>query len=49
VPTTFIQHAKPDAILARLGLNGAGIADSTRRALARIRRVERAQSPERLD
>jgi len=49
VPTLYLQHAKPDAILARLGLNAAGIADSTCRALARIRRVELAQSPERLD
>ncbi len=49
VPTGYLQHAKPDAILARLGLDGAGIADSTRRALARSRRVERAQEAERLD
>ena len=49
VPTVYLPHAKPDAILARLGLNGAGIADSTRRALARLRRVELAHEPERLD
>jgi len=49
VPTGYLQHAKPDVILGRLGLNGAGIADSTRRALARSRRVERAQEAERLD
>jgi len=49
VPTTYLPHAKPDAILARLGLNCAGIADSTRRALARSRCFELAQEPERLD
>jgi len=43
VPTSYFEHAKPDAILARLGLDGSGIADSTRRALARLRRVERAR------
>ena len=48
VPTGYLPHAKPDAILARLGLDGPGIADSTRRALARRRRVERAQDLERL-
>ncbi len=49
VPTGYLQHAKPDAILARLGLTATGIADSTRRALARRRRVERAQRAERLE
>ena len=48
VPTEFLQHAKPDAILSRLGLDGAGIADVTRRALARRRRIERAQQTETL-
>ena len=48
VPTEFLQHAKPDAILARLGLDGAGIAEVTRRALARRRRIERAQQGEPL-
>ncbi|MGA2529868.1 MAG: 1-deoxy-D-xylulose-5-phosphate synthase [Acidimicrobiales bacterium] len=48
VPTGYVPHAKPDAILARLGLDGPGIADATRRALARRRRVERAQEAERL-
>jgi 1-deoxy-D-xylulose-5-phosphate synthase len=33
VPTSFIPHAKPDVILARLGLDGAGIAASIRAAL----------------
>jgi 1-deoxy-D-xylulose-5-phosphate synthase len=49
VPTEYFQHAKPDAILSRLGLDGAGIADATRRALARRRRIERAQQAEQLD
>jgi 1-deoxy-D-xylulose-5-phosphate synthase len=48
VPTEFLQHAKPDAILARLGLDGPGIAEVTRRALARRRRIERAQQAEPL-
>ena len=43
VPTKYYEHAKPDVILAALGLDGPGIADATRRALARCRRVERAQ------
>ncbi len=33
VPTRFIPHAKPDAILAQLGLDGEGIAESVRRRL----------------
>ena len=33
-PLEYIQHAKPAAILARFGLDGEGIADSARRALA---------------
>jgi 1-deoxy-D-xylulose-5-phosphate synthase len=36
IPTTYVPHAKPDVILARLGLDGAGIAESTRRALRRV-------------
>ncbi len=32
-PTEFIEHAKPDAILARLGLDAAGIAATTRTLL----------------
>jgi 1-deoxy-D-xylulose-5-phosphate synthase len=28
VPTTYIAHGKPDAILSRLGLDGPGIASS---------------------
>ena len=46
VPTAYLQHAKPDAILSRLGLDGAGIAEATRRALARRRRIERAEEAE---
>ncbi|HUY31047.1 MAG TPA: 1-deoxy-D-xylulose-5-phosphate synthase, partial [Acidimicrobiales bacterium] len=38
VPTRYLAHAKPDAILARLGLDAAGIAAST---LAEIERVAR--------
>jgi 1-deoxy-D-xylulose-5-phosphate synthase len=49
VPTEYFEHAKPDAILARLGLNGSGIADATRRGLARRRRIERAQRAEQLE
>ena len=49
VPTAYLPHAKPDAILSRLGLDGAGIAEATRRALARRRRIERAQPAEQLE
>ena len=49
VPTEYLRHAKPDAILSRLGLDGAGIAEVTRRALARRRRIERAQQAEPLE
>jgi 1-deoxy-D-xylulose-5-phosphate synthase len=49
VPTRYLPHAKPDAILAQLGLDAQGIADSTRRALARRRRVLRAQQSEGLE
>jgi len=49
VPTEYLRHAKPDVILSRLGLDGAGIAEVTRRALARRRRVERAQHAEPLE
>ena len=34
VPDAYIPHAKPDRILAELGLDGAGIAAATRKALA---------------
>ena len=34
IPTQFIAQAKPDAILARLGLDAAGIAQSVRAAIA---------------
>jgi deoxyxylulose-5-phosphate synthase len=34
IPTQFIAQAKPDAILARLGLDPAGIAQSVRLAIA---------------
>ncbi|MGC9960887.1 MAG: 1-deoxy-D-xylulose-5-phosphate synthase [Acidimicrobiales bacterium] len=36
VPTTYIAHGKPDAILCRLGLDGPGIAASTRAAARRF-------------
>ncbi|MGD1012558.1 MAG: 1-deoxy-D-xylulose-5-phosphate synthase [Acidimicrobiales bacterium] len=48
VPTQYLKHAKPDVILSRLGLDGAGIAESTRRALARRQKLERAQQAEKL-
>jgi 1-deoxy-D-xylulose-5-phosphate synthase len=35
VPTVYVPHAKPDAILARLGLDGPGIAESVRAAARR--------------
>jgi 1-deoxy-D-xylulose-5-phosphate synthase len=34
VPRAFVAHGKPDGLLAELGLDGAGIAESVRRALA---------------
>jgi len=34
VPRTFVPHGKPDLILAELGLDGPGIADSVQQALA---------------
>jgi 1-deoxy-D-xylulose-5-phosphate synthase len=34
VPSTFLPHGKPDRILAELGLDAAGIAAATRKALA---------------
>jgi len=34
IPTSFIPHAKPDAILARLGLDADGIARTTRSLLS---------------
>jgi 1-deoxy-D-xylulose-5-phosphate synthase len=34
VPTQFISQAKPDAILGRLGLDSAGIAQAVRSALS---------------
>ena len=37
-PLEYIAHAKPAAILARFGLDGEGIADSARRALAAAER-----------
>ena len=33
VPRVFVAHGKPDGLLAELGLDGAGIAESVRRAL----------------
>lgn len=38
VPTNYIAHAKPDAILERLGLDAAGVASSTREAVERLAR-----------
>jgi len=35
VPTTFISQAKPDAILASLGLDAAGVATAIRAAATR--------------
>ncbi|HEX7133899.1 MAG TPA: 1-deoxy-D-xylulose-5-phosphate synthase [Iamia sp.] len=35
VPTTYIAHGKPDAILASLGLDAAGIVAEAKRALGR--------------
>jgi deoxyxylulose-5-phosphate synthase len=37
-PLEYIPHAKPAAILARLGLDGEGIAESARRVLAAAER-----------
>ena len=37
VPAQFIPHAKPDRILAELGLDAAGIAASAQKALAAAR------------
>ena len=34
VPIEYIDHANPDVILSRLGLDGAGVADTVRKALA---------------
>jgi 1-deoxy-D-xylulose-5-phosphate synthase len=47
VPTTFLAHAKPDVILRRLGLDGAGIASSTRLGLLRLAsgRADEAEPP----
>jgi len=36
VPTTYLAHAKPDAVLAHLGLDGPGIAASVRSAVERF-------------
>ncbi|MCU1492302.1 MAG: hypothetical protein JWO62_66, partial [Acidimicrobiaceae bacterium] len=36
VPTAYVAHAKPDTILARLGLDPAGIARATRESLLRL-------------
>jgi len=44
VPTRYIAHAKPDAILARLGLHPAGIATATTAELARIANSTSANS-----
>jgi 1-deoxy-D-xylulose-5-phosphate synthase len=34
IPTRYLAHGKPDAILAQLGLDGPGIAGAARRSLA---------------
>ncbi len=44
VPREFIAHGKADDILASLGLDGAGTAESVRRALRHVRAEER-QTP----
>lgn len=36
VPVQYFQHAKPDAILQRLGLDPAGIAESAKQALSKV-------------
>ncbi len=36
VPATYLAHGKPDAILAELGLDAAGVADEVRRALTAL-------------
>ncbi|HLI15223.1 MAG TPA: hypothetical protein VKV23_04100, partial [Acidimicrobiales bacterium] len=36
VPTAYLAHDKPDAILARLGLDGPGIARAALEALERL-------------
>ena len=36
VPTDYLPHGKPDDILASLGLDGAGVADTIRRALGEL-------------
>lgn len=38
VPVEYFQHAKPDVILERLGLDATGVAVSTRKALEKARR-----------
>jgi deoxyxylulose-5-phosphate synthase len=37
VPTRFIDHAKPDSILAELGLDASGIAAEARAQVAALR------------
>ena len=36
VPPRYLPHGKPDAILAELGLDGAGVAAEVRRSLAAL-------------
>ena len=36
VPATYLAHGKPDAILADLGLDAAGVAAEVRRSLAAL-------------
>ena len=42
IPTSYVSHGKPEVILARLGLDAIGIAESVRLAIARL-----ATAPER--
>jgi 1-deoxy-D-xylulose-5-phosphate synthase len=48
VPTAYLAHDKPDAILARLGLDGPGIARAALEALERLGTGRGAGAPLRL-
>ncbi|HUZ19563.1 MAG TPA: hypothetical protein VMU75_03215, partial [Acidimicrobiales bacterium] len=41
VPTAYLPHGKPDAILASLGLDGEGIARAVRQGLERLEHAGR--------
>ncbi len=45
VPTAYIAHAKPDVILARLGLDPGGIAEATRQGFRRVERYRPRPEP----